>query len=319
MTRRSIKFRMVSLSAIALITLMWFAGCSSDNSVEPQELATTDQQAMKTIAESDESIASFEPNYNDGDAVAFALGKIATTVYPVKVSHRVVRIASDLQTTVQGDTSYGVLTQTYSGTLKIYASYTPALKGDTASVDTVITKEFTSQITRNIIFVKVAKTRKPIDNWKIAAISLPEGGTMTANVSINNMIVYMPGDTLLINSPNDYYLYRNVARKRFTPQFSKGQEIKVRIEVYSAYADTELVSVTYGADKKGFNRSKRTLTLVSSVPGPAGFTKIYESTWKANNYMGHYHAVVNVIPKQVLNDDAAPVEEKTWGIPYYIK
>lgn len=306
--------------ALVVMAVIWLTGCSKDNVVENNDIVSSDQAALESIADSDEDLASFMPNYNEDNAMNFALGKTSTEVYPVKVGQKMTLLSRTLDLEIDGDTAYGKLTKTFTGFLVIAASYDPVVPGDTSAVDTVIEKPFSTTITRNIIFVKKAKTKRPIDNWKIAAISLPEGGTLTDGIEITKLTMYLPnGDTLLITSPNDYYLYKGIPAKKQIPSFTRGENTVIRLEVRSAYADTDFVTVTYGADKRGMNRMKRKFELKESVPDNGQYLKVYELTTKAHQGLGHFHAVVNVIPKPSIFDDAAPVEESTWGVPYIVK
>lgn len=314
------KFNTTMLTAVLLFGGFWFTGCSENTSTEPGASVSTDKQAFETMAGNDEELASFEPAYNEEQAMPFVFGSLSKTMYPIKVGQRMIRVSRTMEVTQQGDTAYGTITQKFEGVLFVAASYDPANKGDFASIDTVVSKPFNTTITRRVAFVKVARTEHPLNNWRILAVSLPEGGTLTENVKITAMTISLPGgDTLRITSPLDYLLYRNQARRRHLPNISKGEEVRVRLEVRSAYADTDFVTLTFGADKKGLHRSKRLFTLVSSEFDGTYYRKVYENTWKSNNYMGHFHAIVNVMPRQVVYDDATAVESNTWGIPYYVK
>jgi len=308
------------LTALVIISLVWLTGCSKDNVVENNDAITTDQAALEMIADSDEDIASFMPNYNEDDAMSFALGKVSTEIYPVKVGQKMSLINRTLDLVIEEDTAYGTLKKTFEGFLVIAASYDPVVQGDTSAVDTIIRKPFTTTITRKITFVRKGKSSRPVENWRIAAISLPEGGTLTENLVIEKLTMFLPdGDTLEITSPNDYYLYKGVGAKRQIPSFTRGEDALLRLEVISSYANTEFVTVTYGADKRGMNRMKSKFNLVSSEEADGKYFKVYELVTKAHNGLGHFHAVVNVLSNQSLFDDGAPVEECTWGIPYIVK
>jgi hypothetical protein len=132
--------------------------------------------------------------------------------------------------------------------------------------------------------------------------------------------MFLPnGDTLEITSPNEYYLSRNFGWWRRLPIIARENAVKLRLEVYSAYADTDFVTLTYGADRNGFHRAKRKFALVSSEPSGSGYVKVYEQTYVTLQYPGHYHAIVNAFPKQVIFDDTAAVESETWGVPYFVR
>jgi hypothetical protein len=303
-------------SIVMLSMLVLFIGCK-DSIIEPESTEpTSDKEAMLKLVDEDSAVSSFEPSYNEEDAMNF-LGKTETEIYPFRVGHKVRLVNRNLDVNVVGDTiAYGTLTKTFEGTLIIAASY----NSGTITPDTTIRKPFTSVITEKIIFVKTDSTRFPYRNWRIAAISLPEGGVLSPNIDIKKLTVFLPsGDTLIINSPNSYFLSRGFGWWRQLPIISKNQPTTIRLEVYSAYADTDFVTLTYGADTRGFHRAKRKFVMVSSNSSGSGFAKVYEQTYTTHQFPGHYHAIVNAFPKQVIFDDATPVESETWGVPYFIK
>ena len=195
------------LPLLILGVLAFFAGCQDEMTVEPQNNGepTTDQGALEKLVEQDSSLTSFDVNYNEDGLMDF-LGKVDEQIYPFRVGKRMRLVNRNLNITFSGDTiAYGRLTKTFEGLLFIAASY-----DSTSSIpDTVIKKPFTAVITRNIIFRKIANTNFPLRNWIIAAISLPEGGTQSPNIDITKLTVFLPnGDTLVVDSPNDYYLRR---------------------------------------------------------------------------------------------------------------
>lgn len=311
--QQSFLARLFSIMMLSVFAL--FIGCN-ESAIEPESSEpTTDKEAMLRLADEDSAISSFEPNYNEEDAMSF-LGKTEAEIYPFKVGHKVRLVNRNMDINVVGDTAYGSLTKTFEGTLIIAASYSAGA----AEPDTIIRKPFTSVITRKLIFVKVANTTFPYRNWRIAAISLPEGGALSPNIDIQKLTVFLPnGDTLIVNSPNDYFLKRGFGWWRELPIIAKNQPTTLRLEVYSAYADTDFVTLTYGADIKGLHRAKRKFVLISSVPSGNGYDKVYEQTYVTHQFPGHYHAIVNAFPKQVIFDDATAVESETWGVPYFVK
>lgn len=298
---------------LAMVTL--FIGCKESVNEPESTEPTTDKEAMLRLADEDSSIASFEPNYNEEDAMSF-LGKTETQIYPFRVGHRVRLVNRILDINVVGDTAYGTLTKTFEGTLIIAASY----NSGSSSPDTIIRKPFTSVITKKLIFVRIANTPYPYRNWRLVALSLPEGGVLSSNIDIKKLTAFLPnGDTLVINSPNSYFLSRGLGWWKQIPFIGKNQSVTIRLEVYSAFADTDFVTLTYGADLKGFHRAKRRFVMLSSTPSGSGFDKIYEQTFTAHQYVGYYHAIINAFPKQVIFDDATPVESESWGMPYFIR
>ena len=302
-------------SIIIIATFALFIGCK-ESVVESENLEpTTDKAAMLKLADEDSAVLSFEPNYNEEDAMSF-LGKTEAEIYPFRVGHTVRLVNRNLDVDIVGDTAYGTITKTFDGKLIIAASY----NSGATSPDTIIKKSFTSVITKKIIFVKVANTRFPSRNWRVAAISLPEGGVLSPNIDIQKLAIFLPnGDTLVIASPNNYFLSRGPGWWKQLPVIARDQVVSLRLEVYSAYSDTDFVTLTYGADKNGFHRLKKKFVMVSSVPSGIGFSKVYEQSFTPRLFIGHFHAIINAFPKQVIFDDAASVETESWGVPYFVR
>ncbi len=290
-----------------------FTGCKN-SPTEPSTIEpTTDQDAMLKIADEDSALASFDSNYNEDNAMSF-IGKVNAAINPLKVGLRVHIVNRTISTDVVGDTAYATLTKTYEGVLLIAGSY-----DTTKSIDTVISKPFTSTITRKLIFVKVANTEFPFRNWRLAAISLPEGGTIHPNINIMKVTVFLPhGDTLVITSPNEYFLARGKGWWRRLPVILRNNPVKVQVEVFSAFNEDDFVTLTYGADLKGLHRAKYKFELISSTPVAGGYDKVYEQTYNSNQFPGFYHAIINAFPRQVIFDDSTPVENEMWGILYFV-
>ncbi|MBK7629989.1 MAG: hypothetical protein IPJ23_04680 [Ignavibacteriales bacterium] len=306
------------LPMVLLVIISFFVGCQDDMTVQTTEEISTNQQALEKLVDEDSVLTSFESNYNeDGDMGI--LGKINTEIYPFRVGHKMRLVNRTVSVTFDGDTAYGLVTRTFEGVLFIKGSYDP----NATNPDTLITKPFTSVVTRNVVFVKIANTEFPRRNWKIEAISLPEGGTQSPNMDITRLTAFLPnGDTLVINSPNDYYLIRNWNqwwRWHNIPVIPLNSDILLRVELNSAYADSDFVTLTFGADRFGLNRLKRKFELVSSTPNGNMYEKVYEQTFATRQFPGFFHAIINGMPKQVVYDDSTPVEMESWGIPYFVR
>jgi len=313
-TKQFIKRFLIPLLLLAV--LAFFAGCQDEMTVEPQDSGepTTDQGALEKLADQDSSLTSFEANYNEDGLMDF-LGKTTEAIYPFRVGHKMRLVSKNLNIEYQDTIAFGTLTKTFEGVLFIAASY-----DSTASEpDTVIEKAFTSVITRNLIFKKIANTDHPFKNWRLVAISLPEGGTQSPNIDITKLTIFLPdGDTIVVESPNEYFLRRWDGWWRQIPIIRRGESVLLRVELFSAYEEEDFVTLTYGADRSGHHRAKKLFELVSSTPVGDGFEKVYEQTFTTHQFPGHFHAVINALPRQVIYDDAAPVENEMWGIPYFV-
>jgi hypothetical protein len=310
--RRSVLKHFVLLISAAIFL---FAGCKNSPTEPSNAEPTTDQDAMLKIADEDSALTSFDSNYNEDNAMSF-MGKISTAIYPLKAGLRVHIVNRTMSTDIIGDTAYATLTKTYEGVLLISASYDSA----NSSGDSLISKPFTSAITRKLIFVKIANTGFPLRNWRIAAISLPEGGTTNhPNINIEKVTVFLPGgDILIVTSPNNYFLARGRGWWRQIPLIPRNHGVKVQVELFSVFSDDDFVTLTYGADFKGLHRAKQKLELISSSQVNGGYDKIYEQTYNSNQFPGYYHAIINAFPRQVIYDDSTPVENDMWGIPYAV-
>jgi len=303
---------------LMLAVMAFFAGCQDEMTVEPQDTGepTTDKGAMEKLVEQDSSITSFEANYDEEGLMDF-LGKTNEQIYPFRVGHRMRLVNMNLDIEFINDTTaLGTMTKTFEGVLLIAASY----DSTSSTPDTVISKPFTSVVTRKLIFRKIADTPYPMRNWVIAAISLPEGGTQSPNIDITKLTVFLPnGDTMVVESPNEYFLRRWHGWWRHIPVLRRGESVMLRVELFSAYEEEDFVTLTYGADRFGHHRAKKRFELVSSTPSGDGFEKVYEQTYTTHQYPGHYHAIINAMPRQVIFDDATPVESEAWGIPYVVR
>jgi hypothetical protein len=298
----------------ATILFMFVTGCK-ESTIEP-EAENPDKIAMQEIVDEDSAIASFEPNYNEEDQMSM-LSKTGTPIYPFrKIWHRVTSVSRTFTVTITGDSAFGVYTKNYEGILYIAASY----DSNAVLPDTIIQKPFASTVTRNIIFIRIGNTDHPKLNWKIAAISLPEGGTQSPHIDLTKLTIFLPaGDTMVITSPKDYYLSRWHNWWRSLPIISKGESVTLQVELYSEYAEDDFVTLTYGGNYLGLHMAKKKFELLSSTPSGSGYAKVYRQTFITNQWAGFYHAVVNAFPGQVILDDAAPVENEMWGIPYFVR
>jgi hypothetical protein len=281
----------------------------------PDEI-TTDRQALEELVEEDSVLASFEPNFDEGDPES--LGKIDAEIYPFKVGQRMRLINKTLNIEFQDTIAFGHLTLSFEGTLFIAASY----DSNAVHPDTVIRKPCSVVVTKNIIFRKIANTPQPARNWIIAAISLPEGGTTNQPRSIDILKLtayFQNGDTLVIESPNDYYLRRGWGFWKQIPRLSTGQSVTLKLEVYSEFEEADYVTLTFGANKWIQHRAKKIFDLESSVQSGNGWLKVYAQTFASHQFPGFYHAVINAMPKQVIHDDAVSVEFECWGFPYVVR
>jgi len=303
------------LAFFALMMVALFVRCQDEMSVDPVDNEpTTDQAALEKLVDEDSSLTSFDYNYDEEGVMDF-LGKTDIAIYPLRVGQKMRLVNRTVSIDIQDTIAYGTITKTFEGLLLIAATY------DSLSTepDTLIKKSFTAVVTRNVIFKRINRTPYPRKNWLIAAISLPEGGTQSPNIDVQKLTIFLPNnDTLIIESPNDYYLRRGWGWWHRIPILGSGESVTLRLELYSAYEEDDFVTLTYGANRWIKHRVKKLFDLVSSTPNGSGFDKVYEQTFTTHQWPGFYHAIINAMPRQVVFDDATPVETEAWGVPYFI-
>lgn len=308
--------RYISVLTVSTITLL--VGCQESVMDTENPEPSNDIEAMLKIADEDSSLQSFAEVYNEEDLMEYGLGKINSEIYPFRIGHKVRLVNRNLNVDIKEDTAYATLIQTYEGVLLIAASYNP----DAGQPDTLIQKPFTAVVTRKLIFVKAGDSPRPYLNWRLAAISLPEGGVLSHNINITKITIFLPdGETIVVESPNDFYLSRRHTwwlRWRDIPVISMHDSVLVRVELYSAYEEEDFVTVTFGKNNYFGKRFKKRFELVSFNQTGSGYEKVYEQTFKTDGFPGFFHAVINAFPKQVIYDDATPVESSMWGIPYFV-
>lgn len=312
-------FLIKKISQVSFLFIMmfsFFACQENENVVDP----TSGGSVFKQLVESDDDILSFEPNYNEEDAMSF-LGTLAKTIYPIKIGQNMKLVSRDLQVDSSSETAIGVLTETFEGKLIIAGSFSEPASSMFNKVDTIITKNFSTTVVRKIKFEKVNSSVSK-KNWRITSVSLPEGGTDNQSVKISRMIVTLPnGDTIDVTSPNDYWLDRFPGVRHQIPVINRGQGVTLTVEVKSLFDGEDFITLTFGAIRgQGHHRTKAKFELISSEFDGTYYNKVYKKSWnEVMQPMGHKHAIVNALPMSSVNDTDTPVEENSWGMPYIIR
>ncbi len=245
------------------------AACQDQSNIsnpESNSLNTT----LRKIADNDESIRSFEPNYNEGEALQLFKG-LAKEIYPVKIGQRLKIVSSDFIEVSKTDVeALYQLTQVFDGDLLIYATEAPPTQGLTQTTK-LYTKPIKTTVTRFIKYAKVNNTGDDKVDWKIIAVSLPQGGTAAPKVNIVKVkLETTDGKIVEITSPNQYFfeLGRNNGMGNngmgnngngmmggfgtgSLMSFTARQQIKITVTVESEYTDDDFITLTYGATMMG--------------------------------------------------------------------
>ncbi len=309
------------INLLLILAFLLFATACTESESVINPTGDTDQEQLKKLIDEDEVIQSFEPNYNEDEAMDIANNGLAKEIYPVRVGQKMKLTNFNVSFDIKGDTAYGEVEKTFDGTLFIAASFDEFSRVDSTTVDTLIRKSFTTTVIRNVVFIKKNNNLRPEKVWKIHSISLPNGGTNSENINITKLTVILPdGSEIVVDDPNEYYLTREPGLRNQLPIISRGEKVTIRVEVKSAYSDNDFVTLTYGAIRGArYHKAKKRFELVSSERDGAFYKKVYENSWMVNRFPGVKHAIINAMPKQVIYDDATDVETNGWGIPYIVK
>jgi hypothetical protein len=309
---------------------------------EPQFSNSSTIQNFMKVAENSTSVNSFTPNYNEEQAMALT-GTLGKDLYPIKIGQKMTVIEKNLTLQKDSTTAIGTLTHKYEGRLIIQGSFKQPTIGIRQSVDTTIEKTFTTVITRIIQYKKVSNTGDDEKDWKVEAVSLPNGGTEGSTLQIKRIILTsQDGTELYIDNPNTYFFKAGKEKdddredddnhgfeiafgqpglgwKNLLTWYRKNHTVKLTVEVLSNSSEPDFLSVTYGASMNGSSRNKEIFDLVSSQQDGAFYKKVYERKWKTNSHAARMHAVINAFPRTVVYDTDTAVEVNTWGIPYRVK
>ncbi|MGK9477614.1 hypothetical protein [Melioribacter sp. OK-6-Me] len=346
-----IRSSFMAIPAAFIFLALLFAGCNDNSLITEPESGLSVKAALEKITYEDEAVNSFEPNFNEEDAMSILGSGLAKTIYPLRVGQVIHLVERDLQIEYGADTALGTLTKRFEGELLILGSFNE----ERGVPDTLVKKPFTTVMTRKIKYERVDSTGDNLVDWKIIGMSLPEAGTSTDNIAITKVtLTTLEGNSITITSPNDYFFdlgrrlmtieqtmnggnsangntagqqhynngnkYGNRGIDRLIPFVRKREPITITVEVRSIYEEPDFITVTHGASiiNKG-NRVKERFELVDTQFDGVYYTRTYEKTIITNTMPGYMHAVVNMLPQTVINDTDSPVEEKTWGIPYLIQ
>ncbi|MCK9424835.1 MAG: hypothetical protein M0Q21_02225 [Ignavibacteriaceae bacterium] len=312
---------LLKLSSVILVLFFAvFIGCknSPTDSVVNTD-PTTDKAALEKITLEDSALSSFELNYNEEGMMdlmdPLGLGKTTSEIFPVKVGRKITSVTRTFTINqITDTTAEGNLVIVFTGNLLIGITRDPSTK----VIDTVITKPFVTTVERNVKFVKVANTVNPQMNWRIASSSVTKGGTNSPNIYIKSIKAYLPsGDSITITDPLNYYFSHGLGRMKEMPSFAMNQEVTLVVEIHSAYAAEDFVTLTFGGGQGPMHqRVKGKFTLVSDDEQG---NKVYSLKFHTRPVRGHSHTVIDALPAQVIKDDVAPVESSAWGFPYLVK
>lgn len=328
-----------------LLAAFFVEGCKDSVDItSPASVNNSQTQTFMAVAERSASINSFTPNYNEEQAMTLA-GSLAKDLYPIKVGQKMTLIDKSLTLTKDSTTAVGTLVQNFEGKLIIQGSFQQPTIGLNSRVDTTVEKTFNTTITRKIKFERVKFTGNDTLDWKVAAVSLPNGGSEGTNIAIAKIrLTTQDGNEVVIDDPNSYFFKVGKERpedndaedndnhdfdehlrgwgqnwKNLLTWYGKNQNVKLTVEVLSASSAPDFLTVTFGAMMNGMDKKKNKFNLVSTTQEGLLYRKVYESSCYTKSNAVKMHAVINAMPRNAVYDTDTAVEVKTWGIPYRVR
>jgi len=328
----------------AFCALLMWPGCRNTTIVDPGPGQTADKAAITRMIQSD-SLGQFElsdeavmddgaPIFDDGDG---ALAKILTTIKPIRWGKKITSVVRNVDIVITGDTvALATITKIISGNLVISAAYS-----DTATVaDTIITKPFTEQVERKILFHRVPQKFGNDDDqgdedgdrgWIPVALTLVEGHTQpqASNLfTITSVELTFPWGKDTVTDPLGTWLRFRRGHDGIPSPISF-DSVTVRLTISSTDPDTELAVLRFKGPRYWWNtlnpmfgHRRVRMQLVSSVFSGGSFSRIYEATLHVGLdgefLVERFHAALDVNSHGTLFDDSKPVSNAFWALPYSV-
>ncbi len=309
-----------------VVASLFVVGCTKNEVTNPgDELApanvTSEQSARIELAKSDAFVQNDEASISDLDLQPTdygTFGKIDANITPLwwgRFITSVVRTARD--TVYSGDTMAVVhVHKETSGLFRIRARNGA---GDTVTIE----KPFVDNSDRKVLFKRVARNAARYWlNWLPVASSLVKGGTSDEKITITEIKLKGPSDSVTIADPLAYFLRYRWLRwynrgERPVPELRGGDPVTIRVTLESASPDTDVVTLRVGASQ--FHRKRIRMQFVSEQALPNGkYQRQYEYSWFVHFHTGYFHAAVDAITNETLCDDAGPYAMSWWGVPYRV-
>ncbi len=212
-----------------------------------------------------------------------------------------------------------------------------------AAGESTVIKEFTETAVRRALFERIDQTGVVEHDWKLAAISLLDGGTSERGFDIVNMKMEVRGgDSFEFDDPLDTYLQignanGGVPSASIAEFRSSGFRLEITIE--STNEDPEILFLRHGGviaggqvdSEGGYMRRARIPSESSEEMKADVYVRTYVIDWTPfaqftgvaargpDIQKGRMSAIVETISYDALYNTAAPVTTNYWGVPFIIK
>jgi hypothetical protein len=206
-----------------------------------------------------------------------------------------------------------VVTRTLNGILKISAPY----QLSTRMRNAIISKPFTEHSTRKAQFLRIGRAKDPSKNWKLNAVSIVRGGTGSANVLINELVMRGDGSekVSLLSPDTNIWPFGQDSPAVATVESETDLDVAVKLETDEV--EPNIVVLRSGFRGKWGQRTLLPLRFENKEGDR--FVHTYENTIRPQPRPGVFHAVVEAITRDTLCNLDAPVSTSFWGVPYVIQ
>lgn len=338
-TERPMKCVIPLICIFAVVVLAGFNGCSHGTSVNT---TVTDQQVLQQMVTNVDSVAEYsasdeatiddnglkDPDYSGiAKESAYSFGHMSASVgdslKPLRWGRHIFwnQIVRNYNIVMQGDTAALVtITKTIPGEFWVGFG---AIVADSVHIDTVVHKPFTEQVSRNVLFRRIAHTSVLERNWVPVTITLVQGKSQTTNsftlVSVEIVDSVRNVDTTITDPLNTWFKL-GILRGSI-PRFVAGDSITIRASVTSSDDSNEVVVLRQSVAARGLINRVR-MNLVSVNGGPGSYLRVYEKRFRASApvlaLLGRYNALVDVFSHGSLYSMTDPFMNEFWGSPYIV-
>lgn len=304
-----------------ILSGLFIVGCNKDTTAP--ELTDTD--FLKQAVTSSDSLADFldseDISLNDGDVKDFDYDdygtlKTSAAITPLRWGRKIDNIIKVVNVEFFDSIAIATVYKTITGKFIVKGINT---NGDTIKVE----KPFTTNTERKIRFRKIANYADPRKNWIPVAMTLVVGKTTNTTFGISQLEVFSSFDTVTVTNPLTYW-FRMAPWRGGISILKPGDSVMVRLTVTSPEDSAEYAVIRHGAFNKFYNKRIRNhMTLVSQTGSAGAYTRVYEKKFIAHLPMGHaygrFHALIDVMSYNSINDDTAPLMNMFWGAPYVVR
>jgi hypothetical protein len=310
-----------NIAVLVILSGLFIVGCNKETTAP--EITDTDFLTQAVI--SSDSLADFldseDISLNDGDVKDFDYNdystlKTSAVIKPLRWGRKIENITKVVNVEFFDSIAIATVYKTITGKFIVKGIDT---NGDTIKVE----KPFTVNTERKIRFRKIANYADPRKNWIPVAMTLVEGKTTNATFGISQLEVFSTFDTVTVTNPLTYW-FRMTPWRGGIAIHKPGDSVRVRLTLTSPEDSAEYAVIRHSAFNKFNNKRIRSrMTLVSQTGSPGAYTRVYEKKFIAHLPMGYaygrFHALVDVMSYNSINDDTAPFMNMFWGAPYVVR